>query len=135
MSLVKLIEFPALGDERGSLVALEGNKTVPFDIKRVYYMFGTREGVARGFHAHKALKQVTVCVTGRCRMILDNGQKKEEIWLDSPTKGLILENMIWHEMHDFSPDCVLLVLASEHYEESDYIRNYVDFTKNIKISI
>jgi dTDP-4-dehydrorhamnose 3,5-epimerase-like enzyme len=127
MSLIKLIEFPPLGDDRGSLVALEAGKTVPFEIKRVYYLFGTQKGVARGFHAHIALKQVAVCVTGRCRMVLDDGKKKEEIWLDSPTKGLIIENMIWREMHDFTSDCVMLVLASEQYDESDYIRNYSDF--------
>lgn len=130
-SLLKLIEFPPLGDERGSLVALESNKTVPFDIKRVYYIFGTQPSVARGFHAHKSLKQVAVCVTGSCRMVLDDGQRKEEILLDSPTKGLLIENLVWREMHDFTPDCVLLVLASELFDESDYIRNYEEFIKVI----
>lgn len=130
-NLVKLIDFPPLGDDRGSLVALEANKTVPFDIKRVYYIFGTRPGVARGFHAHKALRQVAVCVTGSCRMLLDNGQYKEEVLLDSPTKGLLIEDLVWHEMHDFTSDCVLLVLASEHYDEADYIRDYDEFLKVI----
>lgn len=128
-NLVKLIDFPPLGDERGSLVALEANKTVPFDIKRVYYIFDTKPGVARGFHAHKALKQVAVCVTGSCRILLDNGLNKEEVLLDSPTKGLVIEDLVWREMHDFTPDCVLLVLANEHYDEADYIRNYDDFLK------
>jgi len=127
VSLIQLIEYPPLGDDRGSLVALEGNKTVPFDIKRVYYIFGTKEGVARGFHAHKTLKQVAVCVTGKCRMVLDDGHKKEDVWLDSSTKGLVIEELIWREMYDFSPDCVLLVLASEHYDEADYIRDYQQF--------
>lgn len=131
-NLVKLIDFPPLGDDRGSLVALEANKTVPFEIKRVYYIFGTKQGVARGFHAHKALKQVAVCVTGSCRMLLDDGQNKEEILLDSPTKGLVIEDLVWREMHDFTPDCVLLVLASEHYDEVDYIRDYEDFLKETK---
>lgn len=124
---MKLIDFPPLGDDRGSLVALEANKTVPFDIKRVYYIFGTKQGVARGFHAHKALKQVAVCVTGSCRMLLDNGRHKEEVMLDSPTKGLLIEDLVWREMHDFTHDCVLLVLASEHYDEADYIREYEIF--------
>lgn len=132
-NLVKLIDFPPLGDDRGSLVALEANKTVPFDIKRVYYIFGTKPGVARGFHAHKALKQVAVCVTGSCRMLLDNGREKEELLLDSPTKGLVIEDLVWREMHDFTPDCVLLVLASEHYDEADYIRNYDDFLKVVGV--
>ena len=126
-NLVKWVELPPLGDDRGSLVAIEGAKTIPFDIKRVYYLFGTKEGVARGFHAHKALKQVAVCVTGKCKMLLDNGVEKTEVWLDSPTKGLVIEEMVWREMHEFSPDCVLLVLASEHYDEADYIRDHQTF--------
>ena len=127
MSLVQWINFPSLGDERGSLVALEGAKTVPFEVKRVYYIFGTQPGVARGFHAHRNLRQIAVCVTGKCRMVLDDGEKREEAWLDSPNKGLVINEMVWHEMHDFSSDCVLLVLASEHYDEGDYIRLYSNF--------
>jgi dTDP-4-dehydrorhamnose 3,5-epimerase-like enzyme len=129
MSLIQLVDFPALGDERGSLVAIEAQKKVPFEIKRVYYLFGTKAGVARGFHAHKELKQLAICVTGKCRMILDDGASKEDAWLDSPTTGLLIDSMIWHEMHEFSADCVLLVLASEHYDETDYIRNYDDFLR------
>jgi dTDP-4-dehydrorhamnose 3,5-epimerase-like enzyme len=132
MSLIQFVEFPPLGDERGSLVALEGNSTVPFDIIRVYYIFGTQPGVARGFHAHENLKQVAVCVTGKCRMVLDNGKERSEVWLDSPTKGLLIDDLIWREMHDFSENCVLLVLASEHYDEGDYIRNYQEFLEVVK---
>lgn len=125
--LISWIDFPFLGDERGSLVALEGNKTVPFGIKRVYYLFGTKQGVARGFHAHKSLQQVAICIAGKCKMRLDNGVEQAEVWLDSPTKGLFINDMVWREMHEFSPDCVLLVLASEHYDEADYIRSYTEF--------
>lgn len=132
MSLIQWIHFPPLGDERGSLVALETGKTVPFDIKRVYYIFATQKDVARGFHAHKDLKQIVVCVTGKCRMILDDSKVRQEIWLDSPTKGLLISDLVWREMHDFSEDCVLLVLASEHYDESDYIRDYKDFIKAVR---
>lgn len=132
MSLVQWIHFPPLGDDRGSLVALEGEKTVPFAIQRVYYLFGTQLGVSRGFHAHHKLQQVAVCVKGRCRMLLDDGQKREDVWLDSSIKGISLPPMVWHEMHEFSPDCVLLVLASEHYDEKDYIRNYEDFLRLVK---
>jgi len=127
MSLVKWIDFPSLGDDRGGLVALEAHRQVPFDIKRVYYIYGTQAGVSRGFHAHRALRQVAVCLTGRCRMVLDNGIETEEVWLDSPERGLLIEHMVWREMHDFSPDCVLLVLADEHYDEADYIRSYETF--------
>jgi len=131
MSLVKWIDFQTLGDERGSLVALEigQEKAVPFEIQRVYYIYRTASGVSRGFHAHKALKQVAICVAGSCRMVLDDGRTREETWLDCPTRGLLIDSMIWREMHDFSDDCVLLVLASEHYDESDYIRDYDDFKR------
>ena len=131
MSLIKTINFKPLGDERGSLVALEGNKSVPFDIKRVYYIFGTKEGVSRGFHAHRNLKQVAVCVTGSCRFVLDNGKQREEVVLDKSTIGLLINDLTWREMYDFSPDCVLMVLASEHYDESDYIRDYQEFLKAV----
>lgn len=129
MSLIKTISFKPLGDERGSLVALEGNNSVPFDIKRVYYIFGTKEGVSRGFHAHRNLKQVAVCVTGSCRFVLDNGKQREEVVLYKSTTGLLIEDLTWREMHDFSPDCVLMVLASEYYDKSDYIRDYEEFLK------
>jgi dTDP-4-dehydrorhamnose 3,5-epimerase-like enzyme len=132
MSLIKTINFPPLGDERGSLVALESKKSVPFDIKRVYYMFGTRQGVSRGFHAHKNLKQIAVCVTGSCRFVLDNGEKREEIVLDDSTVGLLIENLTWREIHDFTPDCVLIVLANQYYDEFDYIRDYEDFIELAK---
>ncbi|WP_076922950.1 MULTISPECIES: FdtA/QdtA family cupin domain-containing protein [unclassified Pseudoalteromonas] len=129
MNLLKTIDFAQLGDERGSLISLEANKQIPFDIKRVYYIYGTEKEVARGFHAHKQLQQVAVCVAGKCRMILDDGKKREEMWLDSPAKGLLIEDMVWREMHDFSEGCVLLVLASEHYDEADYVRDYQQFLK------
>lgn len=133
MSIVRSIEFPELGDERGSLIALESHRHIPFDIKRIYYIYGTKEGVSRGFHAHKALQQVAVCVSGRCRMVLDNGHEKRDFWLDSPSKGLFIDQMIWREMHDFSADCVLLVIASAHYDEMDYIRSYEEFIKKVDV--
>jgi dTDP-4-dehydrorhamnose 3,5-epimerase-like enzyme len=127
MSLIQLVEFPILGDDRGSLVVMEGNKSISFEVKRIYYIFGTQDGVARGFHAHKELEQIAVCVSGQCRMIMDDGICKEEVWLDAPNKAIRIDKMIWHEMHDFSSDCVLLVVASDHYDESDYIRGYKEF--------
>tara|TARA_B100000900_G_scaffold409655_1_gene425970 strand:+ start:1052 stop:1459 length:408 start_codon:yes stop_codon:yes gene_type:complete len=130
--LIKWIEFPPLGDNRGSLVALEANETIPFDIKRVYYLFGTKQEVTRGLHAHIALKQVMLCVTGSCKILLDNGVVRESVVLDSPTKGILVENLVWREMSQFSPDCVLLVVASEHYSESDYIREYKVFKEMLE---
>lgn len=133
MSLIKLIELPSFGDDRGSLVAIESRRDIPFEIKRVYYIFNTQSDASRGFHAHKQLKQVVVCVAGKCRMLLDNGKQKEEVWLDSPTKGLIIEDMTWREMYDFSDDCLLLVLANQHYEEKDYIRDYGEFLSELRL--
>ena len=123
----KLLDFKTLGDDRGSLIPLEENYNAPFDIKRVYYIFDTKEGVIRGFHAHINLKQIAIAVKGSCTFILDNGKTRVEIKLDNPNKGLLIEGLIWREMKDFSPDCVLVVLASEHYTESDYIRDYNNF--------
>ena len=133
MNLVRFIEFPVLGDDRGSLIALESLHQIPFDIKRVYYIYGTKEGISRGFHAHKALQQVAVCVSGKCRMVLDDGREKTDVWLDSPARGVLIDKMIWHEMHEFSSNCVLLVMASDYYDESDYIRNYDDFIKKVDV--
>ncbi|QBR84537.1 dTDP-4-dehydrorhamnose 3,5-epimerase [Legionella israelensis] len=128
-SVSKLVDLKIIGDVRGSLIALEKNSNLPFNLQRVYYIFDTKSGVSRGFHAHRKLQQLAVCVSGKCRMILDDGKKREDVWLDSPAKGLLISNMVWREMHDFSEDCVLVVLANEPYSESDYIRDYNEFLK------
>ena len=131
MSIVQLVDLPNLSDQRGGLVALESLQSIPFEMKRVYYIFKSVDRSPRGFHAHKNLKQIAICLHGSCRFVLDNGYVKEEVTLTSPTKGLLIESLMWREMHDFSNDCVLLVLASEYYDESDYIRNYEDFLKEV----
>ncbi len=132
MSLIRLINLPSLGDDRGSLVSIEATNHIPFEVKRVYYIYQTKLGISRGFHAHKNLQQLAVCVAGKCRFLLDDGVTRESVWLDTPDKGLLIGNNVWREMHDFSEDCVLLVLASEHYDESDYIRDYSIFCKVVK---
>lgn len=132
MSLIECIDFSSLGDNRGSLVSLESNKNIPFDIKRVYYIFNTKMGISRGYHAHKELKQVAICLSGQCKITLDNGENRESVLLDNPKKGLLIGDMIWREMHEFSEGCVLLILASEHYNELDYIRNYEEFLELIQ---
>lgn len=132
MKLINTIEFKKLGDDRGSLISLEQHKNIPFEVKRIYYIFGTKEGVSRGFHAHKNLEQVAICVKGSCRFLLDDGKNKEEIILDNPSIGLYIKNIIWREMHDFSEDCVLIVLASDYYDETDYIRDYNLFLEGYK---
>jgi dTDP-4-dehydrorhamnose 3,5-epimerase-like enzyme len=126
---IELIPLQVHGDSRGSLIALEDHKNVPFDIRRIYYVFGTLSGVSRGFHAHKALRQMVIPVRGSCQFLLDDGVNRVTVELNDPTSGLMVEKMIWHEMHNFSDDCVLVVLADAHYDESDYIRNYDDFRK------
>jgi len=127
----QLVNFKTLGDERGSLIAIEEGYNAPFEIKRVYYIFDTKKGVERGFHAHLDLKQIAIAVKGSCTFVLDDGSQREEIRLENPNQGLLIEGLIWREMKEFSPDCVLIVIASEHYDERDYIRNYDEFMKEI----
>lgn len=122
-----IISFNVIGDERGNLVSLEEMKNIPFEIKRVYYLYDLQKDLPRGFHAHKELQQVLICVKGSCHVLLDDGKEKETYLLDQPNKGLLVDKMIWHEMQDFSEDCVLMVLASEYYDEGDYIRDYEEF--------
>jgi dTDP-4-dehydrorhamnose 3,5-epimerase-like enzyme len=124
---VKFIKFDVKGDDRGSLIALEQYKNIPFQIKRVYFIFDTTTDVRRGYHAHKNLKQVLIAVKGSCKIHLDNYYETKEVILGDPSVGLYIEDLIWHEMYEFSNDCVLLVLASDYYNENDYIRNYEQF--------
>lgn len=122
-----LYRHPVIADDRGSLVALEGDRNLPFSIARVYFLYGTAADEARGFHAHRALHQWAVCVSGSCTIELDDGRDRREVRLDSPDKGLHIGAMLWREMRDFSPGAVLMVLASMPYDEADYIRSYDDF--------
>ena len=131
MQIVKYV-FQPHGDERGMLVALEEFKDIPFRIKRVYYMYDTEEGVVRGHHAHKRLEQILVCIHGSCKIHLDNGRETKEVPLEKPYEGLYISNDMWREMYDFSPDAVLMVLASEVYDERDYIRDYDEFQALIR---
>lgn len=123
----KLLDLQVRGDERGSLVALEGGASLPFELARVYFIFGTRAGVSRGFHAHRTLRQVAIAVRGSCTMIVEDSAQREEFRLHRPDRGLLIEGLVWREMHDFSEDCILLVLADRHFDEADYIRSYADF--------
>lgn len=125
--MISTIEFKVLGDERGSLVALEAHNQIPFDIKRVFYIYGTQPNVPRGNHSHYKTKQFLVAVSGSCKVTLDNGIEKETYNLDKPNIGLFQDALIWGSMHDFSHDCVLMVLADDVYDESDYIRDYNQF--------
>lgn len=132
MSIGKLLEFPKISDPRGNLSFIEGQKHIPFDIKRVYYLYDVPGGETRGGHAHKDLIQVAIALSGSFDFILDNGIQRERHTLNSPTKGLLITNNTWREMENFSSGSVCLVLASNRYSEDDYIRNYDDFIKGLK---
>jgi len=121
-------------NKTGSLSFLEvgENRDVPFSIQRVYYIYGVKRGERRGFHAHKKLQQYLICIHGSCSILLDDGSEHENILLDNPNEGLHIGPNTWREMYNFSEDAVLLVLASELYDEEDYIRNYDDFLKYIR---
>lgn len=129
LAKVQCVQLPWHGDERGKLIALEAlADLVPFEVKRIYYIFDTTPGTVRGNHAHKDLRQLLVCVSGACTIACEmpDGTKSEHR-LDWPDSGLLIEGLVWRQMKEFSKDAVLLVLASEHYDEADYIRDYNEF--------
>jgi hypothetical protein len=130
--ITTLQEFKVLGDHRGQLVALEASRQIPFDVKRVFYIYGTQEGVPRGNHSHYKTKQFLIAANGSCKVTLDNGKIKETFDLNKPNLGLFQDALIWGIMHDFSSDCVLMVLADEYYDASDYITDYKKFLKEVK---
>ncbi|MCM1251818.1 MAG: FdtA/QdtA family cupin domain-containing protein [Clostridium sp.] len=130
---INMIQFQLHGDERGALISLEEKKNIPFEVKRVYFMYGTKEGIRRGMHAHKTLKQVLFCPCGACTILLDDGKERKSVRLDNPSEGLVIEAAIWREMFDFTPDAVLTVLASDYYDENDYIRDYDEFLQYISV--
>ena len=131
MKNIKIMDLKIYGDNRGSLIALEKEHNVPFDIKRVYYIYDTKRGVPRGFHAHENLEQLLICVSGSCKIKVDNGKEKEIYELNSPETALYIGKMIWREMYDFSQGCVLMVIASEYYNPEEYIRDYDEFIMRI----
>lgn len=132
MKLGKWIELPKISDPRGNLTFIENSKHIPFDIKRVYYLYDVPAGVARGGHAHINLTQVAIALAGSFDFLLDNGVEKERYTLNSPYKGLLIQNSTWREMENFSSGSVCLVLASNAYSEDDYIRNYETFLQSCK---
>ena len=127
----KIDKFKILGDSRGQLIALETNKQIPFDVKRVFYIYGTQPNIPRGNHAHYKTKQFLVAVNGSCKVTLNDGKIKETYNLNKPNLGLFQDALIWGRMHDFSDDCVLMVLADEYYDASDYITEYSKFDKEV----
>ncbi len=128
----RLIEFPQRGDERGHLVIVEGNQDIPFDIKRVFYIYGSDATVVRGRHANYNSEFVLINVAGTSKVKVDDGMKQKVFNLDRPHMGIYLPKLVWKDMYDFSEDSVLLVLASTHYDGSEYIRDYDEYLEVMK---
>lgn len=134
MDKYNLIKFESIGSEDvGSLIALESNKVIPFDIKRVYYIYDVPQNVKRGFHAHKTLEQVLVCLNGSVKIRCYDGVTDKIIVMNKNDVGLYIGPEVWHEMFDFEEKTVLISIASEYYNENDYIRDYEEFLKYINI--
>ncbi|EAJ7110565.1 WxcM-like domain-containing protein [Campylobacter upsaliensis] len=128
----KVMKLDVKADERGKLVALENLKNIPFEIKRVYYIFDTKPEFQRGGHAHKHLEQLIVAMDGSCEFVLDDGTKRQNVFLNRPDIGLYIGKNMWREMRNFSYGCKLMILASDYYDESEYIRDYDEFLKAVK---
>lgn len=125
---VRMLDFPEWGDDRGHLVIVEGKQDIPFDIKRVFYIYGSDKNVVRGQHANRKSEFVLINVAGQSKVRVKDGEGNEIIYcLNRPHTGIYLPAMVWKDMYDFSEDSVLLVLASTHYDPEEYIRNYDDF--------
>ena len=127
----KILEFVDLGDERGKLVVVEGAMDIPFEIKRVFYIYGSDSQVIRGQHANRDSEFVLINVSGSSKVRVDNGFEEEIIELNRPRMGLYLPTMVWKDMYDFSEDSVLLVLANTHYDGNEYIRDYDEYLKEV----
>ena len=127
----KILEFGDLGDERGKLVVVEGAMDIPFEIKRVFYIYGSDSSVIRGQHANRDSEFVLINVSGSSKVRVDNGFEEAIIELNRPRMGLYLPTMIWKDMYDFSEDSVLLVLANTHYDGNEYIRDYDEYLKEV----
>ena len=126
------VDLRVVRDARGTLLAMEQGTGVPFAIERAYFLLDPTDGAARGFHAHKSLEQVLVCLAGRCRIVVDDGLSREEHVLEGVDQGLYIGAMIWREIHDLSPGTVVAVIASERYDEGDYLRSYEEFLDRVR---
>jgi len=128
----KVINFADLGDERGKLVVIEGSQDIPFDIKRVFYIYGSDKTVVRGEHANQESEFVLINVAGKSKVRITDGNEEIIVELNKPMMGVYIPKMIWKDMYDFSSDSVLLVLASTHYDGREYIRNYDDYLQIVR---
>lgn len=133
MNRVRMLEFAEHGDERGRLVIVEGGIDIPFEIKRAFYIYGSKEDVVRGQHANRKTQFVLINVAGKSKVRVRDGEGNEAVYhLNRPHTGIYLPEMVWKDMYGFSEDSVLLVLASEHYDPTEYIRDYDEFVNAIK---
>ncbi len=135
---VKHFKFEVMNKSRledGSLIALEGNKNIPFEIKRIFYIYGVNSDISRGAHAHKESKQILICIRGRCEILLDNAQERKIVELNSPNIGLLQDSMVWGEMHNFLQGSILMVLSDSLYDPNDYIRDYSEFLRLSAIAV
>ena len=130
---MRILDFPDLGDERGNLVVVEGGSAIPFEIKRIFYIYGSDNEVVLGCHANLRSEFVMINVSGTNKVKVDNGYETSIIELNRPRMGLYLKSNVWKEMYDFSPDSVLLVLANTHYDSHEYIRNYEEYLKEMGV--
>lgn len=129
-NVVEMLEFSQKGDERGHMVIVEGNKDVPFEIKRIFYIYGSDSTVVRGQHANRNSEFVLINVAGTSKVRVKDGKGNEAVFsLNRPHTGIYLPKMVWKDMYDFSSDSVLLCLSSEHYDPDEYIRDYDEFVK------
>lgn len=130
IQLAQMLEFSQRGDERGHLVVVEGHQDIPFDIKRIFYIYGSDKEVVRGQHANRKSEFVLINVAGTSKVKVKDGKGNEAVYsLNRPHTGIYLPKLVWKDMYDFSEDSVLLVLASEHYDPEEYIRNYDEFVQ------
>lgn len=127
-----IVQFDDLGDERGKLVVIEGGQAIPFEIKRVFYIYDSDDTVIRGQHANRESEFVLINVAGNSKVRITDGEEEIIVELDRPMTGVYIPKMIWKDMYDFSEDSILLVLASTHYDGTEYIRNYEEYLKEIK---
>jgi len=131
--LCPILHFGDLGDERGKLVVIEGAQAIPFEIKRVFYIYDSDSTVVRGQHANRESEFVLINVAGKSKVRITDGSEEFIVELDKPMMGVYIPEMIWKDMYDFSKDSVLLVLASTHYDGAEYIRNYDEYLQIMRI--
>ena len=134
VALARVLEMRKISNPKGNLTAIEGGRDIPFEIRRVYYLYDVPGGESRGGHAHKNLHQLIVATSGSFDVILDDGIERQRFPLNRAHFGLYVPPMLWRELENFSSGAVCVVLASEHYDEHDYLRDYQEFMKAAKVA-